>query len=92
MYIPLYSNKFKKSYNKLRKSKTISRVEVEVVVSMIAKGEILPIKYRDHKLQGEQNDCRECHVKPNVLLVYKINKNNQLLDLLNIGSHSELFG
>jgi len=46
-------------------------------------------KYKDHMLKGEYASFRECHVKPDLLLVYKIDSN--VLKLVEIGSHSELF-
>ena len=49
----------------------------------------LPEKYKDHDLLGSYIDYRECHVKPDVLLIYKADE--QLLYLYRIGSHSELF-
>ena len=49
----------------------------------------LPTKYRDHDLVGGFVEYRECHIKSDVLLVYKVNK--EVLYLHRIGSHSELF-
>lgn len=50
----------------------------------------LPDKYRDHQLIGTFNQYRECHLKPNLLLIYTIEKDE--LHLVRLGSHSELFG
>lgn len=49
----------------------------------------LDIKYKDHQLKGDKKSFRECHIKPDLLLIYKIEKNT--LKLVDIGSHSELF-
>ena len=46
-------------------------------------------KYKDHQLKGNMKDFRECHIKPDLLLVYMIEDN--VLKLVDIGSHSELF-
>ncbi|GAA8815951.1 hypothetical protein DUHN40_15730 [Helicobacter pylori] len=46
-------------------------------------------RFKDHSLSGTYKDCRECHINPDVLLVYIV-KNNTLW-LLRLGSHSELF-
>nr|WP_269799894.1 type II toxin-antitoxin system YafQ family toxin [Helicobacter pylori] len=46
-------------------------------------------RFKDHSLVGEYKGCRECHIKPDVLLVYRIQ--NNVLTLVRLGSHSELF-
>jgi len=51
----------------------------------------LPEKYRDHFLIGGYSGMRECHVKPDVLLIYWIDVENNKLVLERLGSHSELF-
>ncbi|MBI3589662.1 MAG: type II toxin-antitoxin system YafQ family toxin, partial [Candidatus Liptonbacteria bacterium] len=50
---------------------------------------VLPDKYQDHQLKGDLVEFRECHIAPNILLIYKID--NNYLRLNNLGSHSELF-
>lgn len=52
---------------------------------------MLPVKYSDHGLNGEFLDYRECHIKGDLLLIYKIEKENLILILVEIGSHSQLF-
>lgn len=49
----------------------------------------LPAKYCDHDLIGNYNGYRECHIKPDLLLIYK--KDDDYLKLVRLGSHSELF-
>ncbi len=49
----------------------------------------LPEKYRDHPLKGDLSDYRECHIKPDLLLIYATRE--QELHLARLGSHSELF-
>ena len=53
----------------------------------------LPSKYRDHKLQDskEYKNVRECHIYPDWLLIYRIDKNALILELIRTGFHSELF-
>jgi mRNA interferase YafQ len=46
-------------------------------------------KYKDHQLIGKMKDFRECHIKPDLLLIYMIE--DETLKLVDIGSHSELF-
>lgn len=64
---------------------------LEVVVDMIASGQKLPSRYRDHALIGEYKNCRECHLKPDWLLIYELEDNDLLLYLMRTGSHSDLF-
>lgn len=59
------------------------------VITMLAKGTVLPPKYRDHALQGNYGDCRECHIQPDWLLIYR--KTDTELQLVRLGSHSDLF-
>ena len=61
------------------------------VVIALANNMSLPQKYRDHLLAGEYEGCRECHVKPDLLLVYRY-EGEDLLILERLGSHSEIFG
>ena len=49
----------------------------------------LPEKNRDHLLTGDYSGCRECHIQPNWLLIYQINKDE--LYLLRTGTHTDLF-
>lgn len=61
------------------------------VISMIADGEILDKKYRDHNLSGDYDGCRECHVEPDWLLIYEVVDNVLVLLIYRVGTHSELF-
>ena len=60
------------------------------IVAALASDIPLADRYRDHMLSGEWKGCGECHVRPNLLLVYL--KDDNALHLLRLGSHSELFG
>lgn len=48
-------------------------------------------RYRNHKLLGKYQECYECHVKPDLLLIYQIDQKDQILYLVRVGSHSRLF-
>ena len=61
------------------------------IVDRISNGETLEPKYRDHALQGKFSGCRECHIAPDWLLVYRIDKGELELILLHTKSHSDLF-
>lgn len=63
---------------------------LDAVVESLAKGETLDEKYRDHALTGNYAGFRECHVKPDWLLIYLIEDDVLTLTLVNTGSHSDL--
>lgn len=54
-------------------------------------GEALEERYRDHALKGEYTSYRECHIKPDLLLIYRVNEGILELFLAATGSHSDLF-
>lgn len=61
------------------------------VVEILANGEQLPEKYRDHALGGNFAGCRECHITPDWLLIYEVSQNELILYLTRTGTHSDLF-
>lgn len=61
------------------------------VIETLANGEPLAAKYRDHDLTGNYKGCRECHVDPDLLLIYEIDNGTLVLMLYRTGSHAELF-
>lgn len=87
-----FTKNFKKEYKRVMKQgKDISKLNI--VISKIASGELLEEKYKDHKLYDNKKfkNCRECHIEPDWLLVYKIDDMQLILLLVETGSHSELF-
>jgi len=58
---------------------------------MLAAGQTLPEEYNDHQLTGNLKDYRECHIQPDWLLMYCIEKNILVLTLQRTGTHSDLF-
>jgi len=60
------------------------------VFTALANDMPLEHRYRDHALTGDWRGCRECHIKPDLLLIYHADGN--MLQLVHLGSHSELFG
>ena len=90
-YRIVYTKKFEKDIKNLKKQNK-DLTELFDVIDVIAKGETLDKKYRDHKLVGNFNDYRECHIESDFLLVYKIEKDKLILILYRAGTHSEIFG
>ena len=62
------------------------------VLDQLERDVILPPRYRDHELSGCLTGIRECHIKDDLLLLYRTDKNLLILLLLNIGTHTTLFG
>ena len=65
---------------------------IEGVIRLLADGEKLPEKNCDHALSGDFIGCRECHITPDWLLIYKISDDTVYLYLTRTGTHSDLFG
>ena len=61
------------------------------VIDQLSDGKKLDPKYKDHKLSGEYEGKRECHIEPDFLLIYQIAEKEIVLYLVRVGSHSELF-
>lgn len=91
MYKIDYSKRFKKDLRKLEKSGRFKADRFNFVVNLLAAGKKLPANHKDHFLQGRLDGLRECHIGPDLLLVYKIMDDIMVLYMLRIGSHSELF-
>ena len=88
------SSAFKRDYKRAkatpRHSKDVNSL-VSTVVELILSGQVLPEKNRDHALSGDWVGYRECHIKPDLLLIYR-KPDADTLRLARLGSHSELFG
>lgn len=67
------STRFKKDFQKMIKRGHSAEKFTEVLKYLVNE-KPLPPEYRDHKLQGNFDGYRECHIEPDWLLVYKIKK------------------
>ncbi len=90
IYQVKFTAAFKKSY-KLMKKRGFNMEELDTVVDILRRGQALDDKYRDHSLAGNYTGFRECHIKPNWLLIYLIENNILTLTLVDTGTHSDLF-
>ncbi|MBR1883908.1 MAG: type II toxin-antitoxin system YafQ family toxin [Clostridia bacterium] len=61
------------------------------VIQMLSTGKKFPDKYKNHKLKGKYEGYYDCHILPNLVLVYKIEKEKLIWVLFDSGSHSNLF-
>lgn len=89
MYSLEYSTQFKKDFKKVIKMAIPDVIEVGHVISTLQNGSALAQKYVDHPLSGNWSGYRDCHIKPDLVLIYKIK--DSILNLARIGSHSEVF-
>ena len=89
MYSLEYSTLFKKDFKKITKMPIPEIVEVGHVISKLQRDEALDARHVDHALTGNWLGFRDCHIKPDLVLIYRVDKD--VLQLARIGSHSELF-
>jgi mRNA interferase YafQ len=83
------TSRFKKDY-KLIKKRGYDLSLLAEVIKVLAKGEQLDAKYKDHSLKGSFSGLRECHVTSDWLLVYEIDDDKLYLYLTRTGTHSDL--
>lgn len=85
------TGRFKRDYKREAKGRyraTLDR-DLKNVVSLLAADAPLPEKFRDHALSGHWSDHRDCHIKPDLVLIYRT-PDADTLGLVRLGSHSEL--
>jgi mRNA interferase YafQ len=90
MLTPIFHNSFKKEY-RLAKKRGLDISLLDDVINLLIAEIPLPAKHRNHKLQGSFSDYWECHITPDLLLTYKINKKEGCITFAHIGTHSDLF-
>ena len=86
-----YAGRFKRDYKREksgRHGKTLDAVLTDVLNLLIA-DEPLPRRNFDHPLSGDWADYRDCHIKPDLILIYR-KPDDEHLDLVRLGSHNEV--
>ncbi len=78
MKIPVLTNQFKKDY-KLSIKRGKDNSEIQAIMSKLANEELLPPKNKDHQLTSNYSCCRECHIEPDWLLIYELQKTKSFL-------------
>lgn len=89
MYQVKFTTAYKKAY-KLMKKRGLDISLLDEVVDLLRQGRQLEERYHDHGLTGDLAGFRECHIKPDWLLIYLIENNILTLTLIDTGSHSDL--
>ena len=88
----IFDSKFKKEYKRIIK-RGYKAEKLEKVLTILANEQPLPERYKDHQLVDNKNykNVRECHIEPDWLLIYRKEKQLQILRCLRTGTHSDLF-
>lgn len=82
------TTKFERSVKRLSEE---DQDKVWQVIYTIAGGNRLSARYRDHPLKGNKQGRRDCHVKPDLVLIYSLDKDVLVLTAVDVGSHSIVF-
>lgn len=88
-----FSGQFKKDFKKIKKQGFSNDEEKEFmnIIEDLCKQKPLNEKYHDHPLNGNYNGTREFHLRPDLVVIYKVKDKDLELLMLRMGSHSELF-
>ena len=89
-YTIKWTSRFKKEYKLLMKRGEDIQV-LDNIIRLLADGVKLPPECRDHVLSGRYAGLHECHVRPDLLLIYDLDEGVLVLTLFRTGSHSDLF-
>jgi mRNA interferase YafQ len=88
MLKPVYTRQFEKDIKlAVKRGKDTSKIKALII--KLLKKEILPARYRDHKLSGKFRQRRECHIEPDWLMIYKIQ--DEVIIFERTGTHADLF-
>ena len=91
MYKVLTTKSFRKSYKRVEKYKNFNIEDFDFIIDLLKSNKEIPIKYRDHALAGDLKGFRDIHIAPDIILLYTKIQNILVLELVNIGSHSDIF-
>jgi mRNA interferase YafQ len=86
-----YTARFKRDYRREKSSRHGKKLDALLmdVVDLLASDTPLPRRHFDHPLSGEWSDHRDCHIRPDLILIYR-KPDRSTLELVRLGSHSEL--
>ena len=85
------TSRFKRDYRREAKGRHRTSLDAALVPLLVALADDRPLepKHHDHALSGDWKDHRDCHVKPDLVLIY-LKPDTNTLRLVRLGSHSEL--
>lgn len=87
-----HTGQFRRDYKREAKgpNRSVLEKDFRVVLEALVNDQPLAAKHQDHALKGEWKDCRDCHIRPDLLLIYR-KPDEARLQLVRLGSHAELF-
>lgn len=91
MLRPFFTKQFKKDVKRLEKSGSKDIEKLKLIINTLIEEKNLDKKHRDHTLTGYFKDRRECHIEPDWLLIYKLNRKDKAIIFERTGSHSDIF-
>jgi mRNA interferase YafQ len=89
MYRLILTNQYKRDYKRLKK-RGFNLSELDSVLLKLMQAQPLEPRYQDHALSGDYFGFRECHIRPDWLLIYSIDKGALILTASRTGTHSDL--
>jgi mRNA interferase YafQ len=86
-----YTSRFRRDYKREKAGRHGRYLDAELLeaVNMLSRDERLTRRYFDHALSGDWSDHRDCHIRPDLILIYR-KPDETSLELVRLGSHSEL--
>jgi mRNA interferase YafQ len=86
-----YTARFKRDYRREKSGRHGRRLDTLLmeVLNLLADDTPLPLRHFDHALSGEWSDHRDCHIRPDLILIYR-KPDIATLELVRLGSHIEL--
>ena len=91
MYKLKFSKRFKKDFKKIKRNSHFDLEKLRDVFNSLINNVELDKKYNNHKLTGDLKGYCECHLAPDILLIYRINEDECFINIDRVGSHSKLF-
>jgi mRNA interferase YafQ len=87
-----YTGQFKRDYKREKSGQHAADLDglLKTVTDLLRAGSALPASNKDHALKGTWKGARDCHLKPDLVLIYR--KTKTAIELARVGSHSEVFG
>jgi mRNA interferase YafQ len=85
-----FTARFRKDFKRVSRTFPDIQTELQPVIDLLCADASLPVRNQDHPLKGEWLGFRDCHIRPDLVLIYR-KFEPEFLEVSRIGSHSELF-
>ncbi len=85
-----FTGAFKQDVKRIKKRNYETVLLSDILLILETDGNV-PLKNNPHKLTGKYSDCWECHIKPDWLLIWRKNEQQNIIELVRTGSHADLF-